>query len=371
MVQSRLTGPALLAAILFAAHLQAVRSEEPRSNKPAGFNPFTAAAGVRAPQAGKTAAAGVPTCVVYSLAGLGDDANFGRWIADTVPEVIEPGTWSQTGDASGRYKLSYFAPSRVLVVYHTAAAHAQVEAFLRDLKKALPPESARTSAAPGKLLPRVPKLIQASFAEPGPVRLQEPVRLPESAVTKSTAYPVPAPLSQPKHLFHLILRYEGDSLAESMSGLVKGLSVNETKESADKESPAKENAGSSAGDPAKAGPPLNSLLHFIVRYEGDGIIDANVASVIKYLANDGAAPPFMGGPMPPAPPPPKTPATGAVYGSPSLSGALSAPPASVELLTEPRRCPQPPPSADGPPAPSAIPASPPPADALRSSRKKS
>src|SRR5438067_1685741 len=43
------------------------------------------------------------SCVkVYSLADLGDDPKLCAWIAETIPQMIEPGSWK-----NGKSKLSY------------------------------------------------------------------------------------------------------------------------------------------------------------------------------------------------------------------------------------------------------------------------
>src|SRR5205085_4878610 len=62
-----------------------------------------------------------PTCKVYSLAEL-DDPGLCKWIAETIPEMIQPATWKQNGA-----KVSYYAPSKVLVVNNTMAVHNQIE----------------------------------------------------------------------------------------------------------------------------------------------------------------------------------------------------------------------------------------------------
>src|SRR5688572_17876871 len=33
------------------------------------------------------------SCVIYPLGDLADDPGFAKWIAETIPEVIQPGTW--------------------------------------------------------------------------------------------------------------------------------------------------------------------------------------------------------------------------------------------------------------------------------------
>jgi hypothetical protein len=94
-------------------------------------------------------------------------------------------------------------------------------------------------------------------------------------------YPIPAPVKPPKHLFHLVFRYEGDGLIDQNAvevckscGLVQA-NQEETKKPAEKPAPAKSAA--------------SNLFHFIVRYEGDGLIDNNVVEFFKaYLAAESA-----------------------------------------------------------------------------------
>jgi hypothetical protein len=74
-------------------------------------------------------------CKVYSLADFTGDPTLGKWIADTIPEVIQPGSWKIT--------IRYNPNAVVMVVSHTPAVHAQVEEFLKNLRKARfdrPPE---------------------------------------------------------------------------------------------------------------------------------------------------------------------------------------------------------------------------------------
>src|ERR1043166_9116315 len=70
-----------------------------------------------------------PCCKVYSHADL-DDPNLCKWIAETIPEMIQPATWKQNGA-----KVSYYAPSKVLVINNTMAVHNQVDEFLTSMKK--------------------------------------------------------------------------------------------------------------------------------------------------------------------------------------------------------------------------------------------
>ncbi len=103
------------------------------------------------------------TCIVYALKDLGDDPELGKWIAETIPQVIQPGTWSQV---EARDRISYYAHGKILVVHHNAAVQAEVVAFLENLKKALPQEKQGTSAPEGKIPAYDPKVAPASLSVP-------------------------------------------------------------------------------------------------------------------------------------------------------------------------------------------------------------
>jgi hypothetical protein len=133
-------------------------------------------------------------CRVYSLSDLGDDPKLCKWIADTIPDMIQPATWKQA-DA----KIAHFAPSRILVISNTPAVHAQVDEFLQNMKKSV--AQARPTATPG--------LMHAQFTVPDTVRAAGGVQ------TGPGGYPVPFPPQTPKHLFHFIIRYEGEGIIDS------------------------------------------------------------------------------------------------------------------------------------------------------------
>ncbi len=140
------------------------------------------------------------TCVTYSLAELGGDADLGKWVAETIPEVIAPGTWK------GQGVLRYYGPKNLLVVYHTPATHAKVDAFLQSVKKSLPAGNDRVST-PMAVLTGGAAVVQADFRAPGTVRRT-------ASPEQSLSYPVPAPATRPKHLFHFIIRYEGEGIVD-------------------------------------------------------------------------------------------------------------------------------------------------------------
>jgi hypothetical protein len=94
---------------------------------------------------------------------------------------------------------------------------------------------------------------------------------PPPANRNQGSYPIPAPLAQPKHLFHFVIRYEGDGLADQ--------SMLATAMAAAGQNPDDVPKKVSKSKVAKAGVP--DMFQFIIRYEGDGIVDDNVAKLLK------------------------------------------------------------------------------------------
>lgn len=144
-------------------------------------------------------------CAVYSLSELGEDPSIGAWAAETLLKLMETGTWK--GEGSGRWLLNYHPHARVLVVHHTPAVQAKVDGFLRDLKKAATPVARAASQ----------EVIQAGGTAPAVVR---PAEAPYAG---QPSYIVPRTLPQPKHLFHFIIRYEGDGISDP--GVLDALDV--------------------------------------------------------------------------------------------------------------------------------------------------
>jgi hypothetical protein len=148
---------------------------------------------------GETVSPNGSTCKVYSLRDLGDDPNLCQWIAETIPDVIQPASWKHDG-----VKLSYYAPSKILVVNHTSAVHAQVDEFLQNLKKSLPQQKVTAN-----------RDRRDSGVVPGQFVLKDPPRPVGPVQTNLASYPVPFPPQAPKHLFHFIIRYEGEGIIDS------------------------------------------------------------------------------------------------------------------------------------------------------------
>lgn len=138
----------------------------------------------------------VQECKVYALADLGEDPTFGKWIAETIPQMIQPASWKST---DGKTKLSYYAPAKVLVINQTPAVHAQVDQFLQNLRKSLPQ---------AKMARRDPLVVPAQLTVQD---LQPPGPTPTKPSTSEG--------KKPKHLLHLViglgLRYEGEGIIDS------------------------------------------------------------------------------------------------------------------------------------------------------------
>jgi hypothetical protein len=146
--------------------------------------------------------AAVSVTKIYALAGMGFDSNRGSWVAETIPKTIEPATWKPKNgdvrqDCAG--DLSYEYETAVLVVYNTPAVHAQIDEFLKELKKGAPMKSAKAK----KASQRNPAVNQAQFVAP-----------PLPLAPAQSAYPAVGPV-QPKHLFHFSIRYEGDGIFDA------------------------------------------------------------------------------------------------------------------------------------------------------------
>jgi hypothetical protein len=170
--------------------------------------PATTATTTSEPQSKPSSADGL-NCTVYTLQEFGTDPAFGKWIADTIPQVVEPNSWAreahQAGCAPGTGTISYHAAGKILVVNHTPAVQAKVDTFLKNVKKAMPTgkaaHAARTAVASG--------ITPASYQAPAVIPQEVPPPPPQGS------YPVAPPLHQPKHLFHFIIRYEGEGLIDS------------------------------------------------------------------------------------------------------------------------------------------------------------
>jgi hypothetical protein len=213
MPRSRFVGLTVLTLVLAATVIQTGWSEGDKADKPAEKSPQGKSLGV-----GAVGKADWPS-TVYPLSDLGDDPNLCAWVAETIAKVIEPGTWTHAGEeGKGKGVLSYYAPGKILVVYHTPVVQTRVRAFLDELKKSLPAEGARVAGKLKKAAREDRGVVPSNYEEPGPAKAAGAVSLPRSS------YPVPARSQQPKHLFHFIIRYEGEGIIDdNVAGVLKEL----------------------------------------------------------------------------------------------------------------------------------------------------
>lgn len=189
------------------------------------------------------------TYAVYSLEALGADAALGKWVADTIPQLIEPGSWQLTKGDGQPGVLSYFAPKNILVVSHSPAVQAKVEGFLKNLTTAAGTKP-QPVAAP--MPPKALGVVPAAYLPPTVIHAAPPPAGSHS----------PAPASKPKHLFHFIIRYEGD-------GIIDGNVIEFMKTQKALEEPARSEGSKDDGNngedgkekPEKKGTPTAALLN--------------------------------------------------------------------------------------------------------------
>src|SRR5262249_8849920 len=106
---------------------------------------------------------------------------------------------------------------------------------------------------------------------------------PSPANGNAGSYPIPAPFTQPKHLFHVIIRYEGDGLPDPNMLAAALAAAGQGEE--EKPRKAAKSKAAQASNAARA----KDTFQVIIRYEGDGIIDDNVAKVLTdYFAAEKA-----------------------------------------------------------------------------------
>jgi hypothetical protein len=214
------------------------------------------------------------TSVIYHLDELADEPEFCKWIAETIPVVIEAGTWSQNSGNIRYGNIRYYGPKKILVVYHTADVQAKVDAFLKKLKKAHLSGKEKNVAA-GNTPVKDKEVVPARYQIPGLIKTSHPA--PDSNFT----YPLPPPARPPKHLFHFIIRYEGAGIVDSnVVKFMKAQNGEKDSQASDADKKAKKDRSPRPMPPAPPGPPKH-LFHFIIRYEGAGIIDSNVVKCIK------------------------------------------------------------------------------------------
>src|SRR5262245_2720857 len=129
-------------------------------------------------------------CKVYALSDFGADQTLCQFIAETIPHVVQPQSWSDQG---GSARLRYYAPGKVLVVYQSAAAHTEVESFLKGLKSAMPSGGSPMSTGWGTPKSAPPPIMPAQYLVP-----TQATRTPPTVAAQPMPYAVPPATQQPK-----------------------------------------------------------------------------------------------------------------------------------------------------------------------------
>jgi hypothetical protein len=190
MIRLRFRGSVSITLVLALAIMQSAIAQDPRQIDP-----------LLSPSSTRDSAD--RSYKIYSLDDYGSDPGLCEWIAQTIPDVIAVGTWKGPG------VIRYYAPKNILVVCHTPAVQAQVDAFLKDVKKSLP-KTPQATAAAAKYQPSGSEVVPTVYYKAELPKKPQGKRAQES----NLSYPVPAQSKAPKHLFHFIIRYEGEGIVD-------------------------------------------------------------------------------------------------------------------------------------------------------------
>jgi hypothetical protein len=139
---------------------------------------------------------------VYPLWKMGYDLELSKWIAETIPEVVEPYSWQSVG---GPGVVRYNSANGILVVRHSKAVHTKVETFLKDLKQSIPGTTATASTTAQRTQDEC--VIPAAHQAPSTLRTS-------SATQDECPSLPPTAKKSPKHLLHITIRYEGEGLID-------------------------------------------------------------------------------------------------------------------------------------------------------------
>jgi hypothetical protein len=139
---------------------------------------------------------------VYPLWKMGYDLELSKWIAETIPDVVEPSTWQSVG---GCGVARYNSANGILVVRHSKEVHAKVENFLKDVKQSMPTVTAGATTTGQRT--QGDSVIPAAHQAPSPIRT--------SNATEDEIPPfISTSKKSPKHLLHLTIHYEGEGIID-------------------------------------------------------------------------------------------------------------------------------------------------------------
>ncbi len=136
-----------------------------------------------------------PIYKIYNLSEMGIPGADGDKIARAIPQIIEPGSWEH---------VPLFLESRALIVYQSPAVIRKVDEFLKNLQATL----AADKKEPGKEQDRA-----VGAGEPASAPYQ-PATTPRETDSRFEEMPTPAK-TQPPHLFHMSIRYEGNGIIDN------------------------------------------------------------------------------------------------------------------------------------------------------------
>jgi hypothetical protein len=73
------------------------------------------------------------TWSIHSLSELGQDAEHGKWLAETITQVVQPQSWNVVNGQ--KPTITFHPQGKALIVYNTPEVQAEVTAFLTNLKQ--------------------------------------------------------------------------------------------------------------------------------------------------------------------------------------------------------------------------------------------
>src|SRR5262249_11708099 len=92
---------------------------------------------------------------------------------------------------------------------HSQSVHNEIDAFLKNLKTTVARENHRTFANVSR------SNANKSGIQPAQFLATDVLKTAETVPASKEAYPVPAQARPPTHLFHFIMRYEGDGIIDA------------------------------------------------------------------------------------------------------------------------------------------------------------
>ena len=236
MAQSQSLRPFLL-SLMLALSLIAIRSGAQETGGPSPFPDPSVPPNPKRVDVPMTSESGKSnmTWAVYSMSEFGLGADEVKWLGETIVQVVQPQSW--TGKNAPAAAITYHPQGKVLVVYNTPAVQEEVSAFLNKFRKALPadrPTSDRTTVLPAHFTVPPSVVNHAATDSKGWVNYKfgQGVNFDMQSGGSTFAwgllapkadcqcgqptvgYPVPR-VHQPKHLFHFIVRYEGEGIIDS------------------------------------------------------------------------------------------------------------------------------------------------------------